>query len=45
MHFQKMVNNFHEDYLEKLTATSVPLDSAPPIAKPTIQLPTKEKQR
>ena len=44
MHLRKMVNTFHKDHPEKPTATSVPLDSAPPMAKPTIQLPTKQKR-
>ena len=33
MHLRKMVNTFHKDYPEKLTATSAPLDSALPMAK------------
>ena len=41
MHLQKMVSTFHKDHPEKPTATSVPLDSAPPMAKPTTQLPAK----
>ena len=44
MHLQKMVSTFHKDYPEKPTATSVPLDSAPPMAKLTIQLPAKRKR-
>ena len=44
MHLRKMVSTFHKDHLEKSIATSAPLDSAPPMAKPTIQFPTKRKQ-
>ena len=43
MHLQKIVNIFYRDYPKKPTATSVPLDFAPPMAKPTIQLFTKRK--
>ena len=45
MHLRKIVSTFHNDYPEKPTATSAPLDSAPPMAKPTIQLPAKRKRR
>ena len=41
MHLRKMVSTFHKDHLEKPTTTSAPLDSAPIMAKPTTQLPTK----
>ena len=44
MHLWKMVTTFYKDHLEKPTATSAPLDSAPPMAKPTTQLPPKRKQ-
>ena len=44
MHLRKMVSTFHKDHPEKPTATSAPLDSAPPMAKPTIQLPAKQKR-
>ena len=44
MHLQKMVTTFHKDHPEKPTTTSAPLDSAPPVAKPKIQLPLKRKQ-
>ena len=36
MHLWKMVSSFHKDHPEKLTATLVPLNSAPPMAKPTV---------
>ena len=38
MHLRKMVSTCHKDNPEKPTVSSVPLDSAPPMAKPTIQL-------
>ena len=44
MHLRKMVSTFHKDHPKKPTATSAPLDSAPPMAKPTIQLPAKQKR-
>ena len=34
MHLRKMVSTFHKDHPEKPTATSAPLDSAPPMVKP-----------
>ena len=36
MHLRKIVTTFHKDHPEKPTATSAPLDSAPPMAKSTI---------
>ena len=44
MHLRKMVNTFYKDHPENTTATSIPLDSAPPMAKPTIQLSAKQKR-
>ena len=44
MHLRKMVSTFHKDHPEKPTATSAPLDSTPPMAKPTTQLPAKQKR-
>ena len=44
MHLRSMISIFHKDYPEKLTAISILLDSAPPMAKPTIQLSAKQKQ-
>ena len=44
MHLRKMVSTFHKDHPEKPTATSAPLNSVSPMAKPTIQLSTKQKQ-
>ena len=44
IHLQKMVSTFHKDQPEKSTVTLAPLDSALPMAKPTIKLPVKQKQ-
>lgn len=35
MHLRKMIRTFHKDHPEKSTATSPPIDSAPPMAKPS----------
>ena len=45
IYLQKMVSIFHKNYPEKPTATLVPLDFAPPMAKPIVKLPAKQKQR
>ena len=37
-HLKKLINSFHKDYLEKPTATFLPIDSAPPLARPTVRL-------
>ena len=44
MHLRKMVSTFHKDHPEKPIAISASLDSAPPMAKLTIQLPAKRKR-
>ena len=44
MYLWKMVNTFYKDHLEKQIAISPPLNSAPPMTKPTIQLPVKQKR-
>ena len=41
MHLRKMISAFHKDHPEKPTATSPPLDSAPPMAKPSTKPPVK----
>ena len=47
-HLKKLINFFHKDHPKKLTATSSPIDSAPPMAKPTVKptakATTKQKQ-
>lgn len=48
MHLCKMIRTFHKDYPEKLIATLLPIDSAPPMAKPMDKPLTstmKRKQR
>ena len=44
MQLWKMISTFYKDHLEKPIVTSAPLDSAPPMAKPTVQLPIKQKR-
>ena len=44
MHLRKMVSTFYKDHPEKPTTTTAPLDSTLRMAKPTIQLPTKQKR-
>ncbi len=36
IHLRKLISTFDKEYLEKPTATSLPLDSAPPMARPTV---------
>lgn len=36
-HFWKWINTFHKNYLNKLIATSSRIDTAPPMAKPTVK--------
>ena len=45
MHLWKMISTFHKDHPEKPTATSPPLDSAPPIAKPSVKPPVKPSMK
>ena len=37
IHLWKIISTFHKNHPEKPTATSLPLNSAPPMAKPSIQ--------
>ena len=47
-HFRNLISLFHKDYPEKVTATFPPVDSAPPMARPTVKQTarstTKRKQ-
>ena len=47
MHLRKMISTFHKDHPKKPTATSPPLNSAPPMAKlsvkPSVKPFTKQK--
>ena len=36
-HLRKQISSFHKDHSEKPTATSPPVNSAPPMAKPIIK--------
>ena len=46
MHFYKMINTFHKDYLEKPIITSLPINFTLPMVKLTIKSvnTTKRKQ-
>ena len=41
-HFKKLISSFHKNHLEKPTATFPPVNSAPPMARPTVK-PTTAK--
>ncbi len=41
IHLRKLISNFYYDHLEKPTATSSPINSAPPMAKPIVKLGVK----
>ena len=41
IHLRKMISTFHKDNPEKPTATSLPLNSAPPMAKLSVKPPVK----
>ena len=43
MHLWKIISTFYKDYPEKPTATLPPLDTAPPMTRPTVKLPAKQK--
>ena len=44
-HLKKQINSFHKDHPEKPIATSPPINSAPPMARPTVRPnPLKRKQ-
>ncbi len=44
IHLQKLISTFHKKHPEKPTATSPPLDSAPPMARPMIPKEPKQKR-
>ena len=47
-HLRRLVNTFHKEHLETLTAISLPVDSAPTMAKPTVKTspkPSAAKQK
>ncbi len=37
LHLRKLISTFHHDHPKKPTATSPPIDSAPPMARPTVK--------
>ncbi len=43
LYFRKLISTFHHDHLDKLTATSPLVDSAPPIARPTMRPAVRPK--
>ena len=43
IHLRKLISTFYKEYLEKPIATSPPLDSAPPMARPMIPKEPKQK--
>ena len=43
-HLKKLINSFHKNHPKKPTATSLPINSAPPMVSPTIR-PTPLKQK
>ena len=40
-HLRRLVSTFHKKHPEKPTATSPPVDSSPPMAKPIVKAPPK----
>ncbi len=44
IHLRKFISIFHKEHPEKPTATSPPLDSASPMARPTIPKEPKQKR-
>lgn len=43
MHIEKLINIFHQKYLQKLIATSLIIDSALPMAKSLVSKKPKQK--
>ena len=47
-HLKKLISSFHKDHPEKPAVTSSPINSAPPMARPTVKptakAPTKQKR-
>ena len=45
-HLKKLISSFHKDYPDKPTTTSPAIDTAPPMARPTVKPtgPPKRKQ-
>ena len=43
-HLRKLISSFHKDHPDKPTATFPTIDTAPPMARPTVKLPAKQKR-
>ena len=43
-HLRKLISSFHKDHLDKPTATSLAINTAPPMARLTVKLPVKQKR-
>ena len=44
-HLKKLISCFHKEHPEKPTATSPPINSAPPMARPTVRPPPLKRKR
>ena len=44
-HLRKLLSNFHRDNSDKPTATSPPIDTAPPMARPAVKPAGATKQK
>ena len=44
-HLRRLVSTFHKEHPDKPTATSPPVNSAPPMAKPTIRPEARNNKR
>ena len=43
-HLRKLINSFHKDYPDTLTATTPAIDTTPPMARPTIRATVKSSE-
>ena len=43
-HFRKLIGSFHKDHPDKPTATSLSINTVPPMARPIVKLPAKQKR-
>ena len=44
-HLKKLISSFHKDHSDKSTATSPAIDTAPPMARPTVKPTELPKQK
>ena len=42
-HLRKLISSFHKDHPDKPIATSPAIDTTPPMARPIVKLPAKQK--